>query len=122
MSNLHIRSTALRGLSFGIPDLLLIGSWSEACGLQMAVRLDHGSDTEEFEEVLTFHTEAGRPCRFIMWRDENAVYVQPLIGRVRPYGSVVEALSCSEPQRFIVLTDVMATGWPEEGGEVGRGD
>ena len=122
MSNLHIRSTALRGLSFSIPDLLLIGSWSEACGLRMAVRLDHGSDTEEFEEVLTFHTEAGRPCRFIMWRDENAVYVQPLIGRARRYESVVEALSGSAPPRFVVLTDVIATGWPEARGKVGRAD
>lgn len=114
MRNSYICSAALRGLSFSVPDLLLIGSWSMACGLQMTVRLDHRSDTEEFEEVLAFHTEAGRPSQFIMWLDQNAVYVQPLTGRTRRYESVVEALSGMAPHRFDVLTDVMAPSWPEE--------
>ena len=38
---------ALKGLSFSVADLVLIGSWSEANGFRMVVRLDHGSDAED---------------------------------------------------------------------------
>lgn len=146
MANLPIRSTALRRLSFSIPDLMLVQSWSEACGLAMAVRLDHGSDTEAFEEVLAFHTGAEHPWRFIMWRDEAAVYVRSLgsdrfrlylsdpnarclrgrfMSEVSPtsgdrartlrYRSVADALAGLTPRRGVVVTDVMATVWPDNG-------
>ncbi|HBK04729.1 MAG TPA: hypothetical protein DDZ81_02570 [Acetobacteraceae bacterium] len=115
MGNVQPGPTALRGLSFSIADLILIGSWSEAIGVRMAVRLDHGSDTEEFEEVLAFHTKAGHPCRFIMWRDEDAVHVQPLIGRTRRYESAAAALAGLAPRQIVVVTDVKATRWPDLG-------
>ena len=112
MGNVHIAARALRGLSFGIADLILIGSWSAAAGLRMTVRLDHGSDFEEFEEVLAFHPDPGHPCRFIMWRDDETVYVQPLIGRTRRYRCVADALSGLLPQPIVIVTDVTATRWP----------
>jgi hypothetical protein len=112
MSNVQMFSAGLRGLSFGIADLLLIGAWSSARGMEMVVRLDHGSETEEYEEVIAFHTPSGRPCRFIMWRDADAVYVQPLIGRTRRYASVVDAIMALTPQKPDVVTDVVASRWP----------
>ena len=114
MGNVQMFS-GLRGLSFSIADLLLVGAWSAARGLEMVVRLDHGSETEEYEEVIAFHTPSGRPCRFIMWRDVRSVYVQPLIGRLRRYDSVVDAIVAMTPQRPVVTTDVMASRWPDTG-------
>jgi hypothetical protein len=112
MDKVRSRSTTLRGLSFSIADLILIGSWSEAYGLRMAVRLDHGSDAEEFEEVLTFQAESGEPCRFIMWRDREAVYLQPLIGRPRRFASAADAIAGVTPRHTVVVTDVVAASWP----------
>lgn len=112
MGNVQIYSTGLVGLSFSIAELTLVAAWAEAQGLQMRVRLDHGSETEEYEEVLAFHTTWGRPRRCIMWRDSQAVYVQPLIGRARRYHSVADAIETLGPRQTTDLTDVMATRWP----------
>jgi hypothetical protein len=112
MRTVQISASQLRGLSFSIADLVLIRSWSEARGLRMVVRLDHGSETEEFEEVLAFHTEVGKPCRWMMWCDAEAVFVQPLLGRTQRYGSVAEAIDALTPRQTIVLTDVTASRWP----------
>ncbi len=112
MGNVQIYSTGLVGLSFSIAELILVAGWAEAQGLQMSVCLDHGSENEEYEEVLAFHTTWGRPRRHILWRDHQAVYVQPLIGRTRRYSSVADALDALAPHRATALTDVMPTGWP----------
>jgi hypothetical protein len=112
MGNVQIYSTGLVGLSFSIAELTLVAAWAEAQGLQLRVRLDHGSETEEYEEVLAFHTTWGRPRRYIMWRDYQAVYVQPLIGRTRRYRSVADAIATLTPPETTALSDVMPTGWP----------
>jgi hypothetical protein len=112
MGNVQIYSTGLVGLSFSIAELTLVAAWAEAQGLQMRVHLDHGSETEEYEEVLAFHTTWGRPRRCIMWRDNQAVYVQPLIGRTRRYRSVADAIETLTPRQTTALTDVTPTGWP----------
>jgi hypothetical protein len=112
MGNEQMYSTGLRGLSFSIADLLLIGAWSAARGQAMVVRLDHGSETEEYEEVIAFRTTWGRPRRTIMWRDYEAVYVQPLIGRTRRYRTVAEAIAALTPRQAVVVTDVTASRWP----------
>jgi hypothetical protein len=112
MGNVQIYSTGLVGLSFSIAELTLVAAWAEAQGLQMRVRLDHGSETEEYEEVLALDTTWGRPRRCILWRDYEAVYVQPLIGRTRRYRSVADAIDALTQPQTIALTDVMPTGWP----------
>jgi hypothetical protein len=112
MGNVQISSTGLVGLSFSIAELTLVAAWAEAQGLEMCVRLDHGSETEEYEEVLAFHNTWGRPQRCIMWRNSRAVYVQPLIGRTTRYQSVADAIAALTPRETIAVTDVMAIGWP----------
>jgi hypothetical protein len=89
----------VKGLSFGIADLMLVQAWSEAQRMRMVVRLDHGTMTEDYEEVLALHSDRSAPCRWFMWRESDSVVVQPLIGRSRRYGSVVEALEAMEPRR-----------------------
>jgi hypothetical protein len=121
MDKVQIRTAVLRGLSFSIADLTLIAGWAAAHGLRMEVRLDHGSDTEEFEEILAFHDERAGPCRFILWRDDQGVYLQPLIGRTRGFNSAVAALDTLTPSRTVVLTDVVAPNWPDRGRGVVRG-
>jgi hypothetical protein len=112
MGNVQSYSTGLVGLSFSIAELTLVEAWAEAQGLQMLVRLDHGSETEEYEEVLAFRATWGRPRRCIMWRDGEAVYVQPLIGRTRRYGSVAEAIATFSLNKPVAVTDVIASRWP----------
>lgn len=103
---------ALKGLSFSIAELILIGSWSEARRLRMVVRLDHGSDVEDYEEVLAFHLGGSPLCHWIMWRDLNVVFVQPLVGRTKRYGSVAEAIEALATKRRVVLTDIKPSHWP----------
>ena len=98
-----------------ISDLTLVQGWADFHNVRMVVRLDHGSETEEYEEVIAFHTASGRPCRYIMWRDACSVFVQPLIGRIRRYSSVVDAIVALTPREPIVVTDVMAQRWPDQG-------
>ncbi len=103
---------ALKGLSFSVAELTLIVSWSEASGLRMVVRLDHGSDAEDYEEVLAFHLADSPLCHWIMWRDAKTVYIQPLIGRVQPYVSVAEAFEAMAAKQHVVLTDIRPGRWP----------
>jgi hypothetical protein len=103
---------SLRGLSFNLEELTLVNSWSRSSSLRMVVRLDHGSEAEEFEEVLAIHVGDSALCRSIMWRDANVVYVQPLIGRTQRYGSVAEAFEALVAKQPVFLTDIEATGWP----------
>jgi hypothetical protein len=112
MGNVQIYTTGMVGLSFSIAELTLVEAWAEAQGLRMVVRLDHGSETEEYEEVIAFRTTWGRPRRTILWRDYEAVYVQPLIGRTRRYRTVAEAIAALTPRQAVVVTDVTASRWP----------
>ncbi len=110
---------AVKGLSFCIADLILVQAWSEAQRMRMVIRLDHGTATEDYEEVLALHPDRGSPCRWFIWREADAVVVQPLLGRSRRYGSVVEALEAMEPRRRVTQTIIRATRWP--GSCVGAG-
>jgi hypothetical protein len=102
----------LKGLSFDIADLLLVAAWSEAQSMRMAIWLDHGTDSEMYEEVLALHAAGGAPCRWLIWHERAAVCVQPLPGRSRCYGSVVDALEAMQPDRDGAQTHIQATGWP----------
>jgi hypothetical protein len=82
----------LKGLSFDIADLLLVRSRAEASDLRMVVRLDHGSDVEEYEEVLAFHRETNYQCPWLMWRNANSVFVRSLDGRALRYKSASKAI------------------------------
>jgi hypothetical protein len=101
------------GLAFEIADLVLIRSWADLLGSRMLIRLDHGVDGEEYEEVIAFPTGMSSLRQLIMWRDAEAVFVQPLIGRRQRYGSVAEALESLIFKPF-VLTDITATAWPPQ--------
>jgi hypothetical protein len=56
------------------------------------IRLDHGVEGEEYEEVIAFRTDA-TACFLLMWRDQNTVFAQPMPGRQQCFSSVSAALS-----------------------------
>lgn len=101
-----------KGIAFEIPDLLLIESWATLHGLGMSIRLDHGAEDEEYEEVIAFHIRNGPLTRLILWRNAETVFVQPLVGRRQQHDSIAEALENLLPKPRIILTDVNATEWP----------
>jgi hypothetical protein len=87
-----VQPKLLKGLSFEIADLMLIRSRSEAYGLRMVIRLDDGSDVDEYEEVVAIHAETSPPHQWLMWRNANAVFVRSNDGRPRRYESAAQAI------------------------------
>jgi hypothetical protein len=116
MRDLKMRGTTAapspRGLAFEIAELALMRSWADSHDCRMSIRLDHGADGEEYEEVIALEADTSSHCQLIIWRNAVAVFVQPLIGRMRRYGSVANALDSLDLKPRIVLTDITATSWP----------
>lgn len=111
MNSKPVRFGMPKGLAFDIPDLILAKGWAELNDFRMAVRLDHGAEDEEYEEIVAFHNDVTF-CRMIMWRNMDAVFVQPLVGKRQQYCTVAEALASVVPKQPVVLTDISATTWP----------
>ena len=81
-----------KGLAFEIIDLVLIKNWADLHDCRMLVRLDHGAEGEEYEEVIALYTGTNSQRHLIMWRNTAAVFLQPLIGQKQRYSSVAKAL------------------------------
>jgi hypothetical protein len=62
--------------------------------------------------VLAFHAPESPLCRWIVWRNAEIVFVQPLIGRTRRYGSIAEAMATLMPPRRFALINIKAERWP----------
>lgn len=100
---------AAKGIAFEIGDLIRAKSWAAFNDSRMFVRLDHGSEDEEYEEVIEFHKGVNSLCRVIMWRNHEAVFIQPMPGRKRRHASVAEALESLHPKQPVILADEIAT-------------
>jgi hypothetical protein len=107
-----VSKRSLKGLAFEIADLLLVESWAAFHDSRMVVRVDHCAEDEEYEEVIEIHCGTSSASRLIMWRNGEAVFVQPLLGRKQEYSSVAEALEYLFPKQREVLTDIVAWTWP----------
>jgi hypothetical protein len=111
-ASISLCSKAPKGLAFEIADHLLIRGWADLHDFLAEVRLDHGVEDEEYEEVIAFHTGVNRQCRLIVWRNKDAVFVQPLLGRTQRFGSVCDALENLIPAKHVLLTDIKEVYWP----------
>lgn len=100
------------GLSFSIADLILVKGWADAQSLRLTIHLDHGIEGEEYEEVLAFSKRESSLCQWILWRNAEHVFVQPLIGRPQCYASVADALNAVCPPDNVTVTDINPTSWP----------
>jgi hypothetical protein len=96
----------LNGLSFDVPDLLLARSWAAFHGLRMRVHLDRSNDSGQTDEVLAFHAGDGAPARWLAWRDEGTVYVQPAAARTVRFTRLADALESLIPEPTAALTDL----------------
>jgi hypothetical protein len=101
-----------KGVAFEIRDLILAKSWAAFNDSRIFIRLDHGSEDEEYEEIIEFRKGVSSPSRVFMWRNNEAVFVQPMPGSKRRYASVAEALGSLLPKQPVILTDIIATAWP----------
>ena len=100
-----------RGLAFDIADLQQARGWAVVHDRRLSIRLDHGAAGEEYEEVIEFHPGSQSRARIILWRNAEAVFVQPLPGRRQRYGSVQAALAdlLASSQRRMSVSDIVAT-------------
>lgn len=102
-----------KGLAFAIADLVLAGSWAASQDYRMMVRLDHGDTIEEYEEVIELRSGRSAASSLILWRNAEAVFVQPMPGKRRQHVSVAEALESLRPKPSVRPTDIVATAWPD---------
>jgi hypothetical protein len=81
----------LKGLAFDIADLRAIQSGAEYNGVRMDIRLDHGAEDEEYEEVIGFHIDSST-CSLLLWRNHNTGIAQRMSGRQLHFPSISAAL------------------------------
>nr|WP_294545402.1 hypothetical protein [uncultured Rhodopila sp.] len=101
-----------KGIAFEIADLVLVQSWAACTATRVAIRLDHGAEDEEYEEVIELHTASSSASRLIMWRNPTGVFVQPLLGRKQCFACVADALDSLHPKQRAELSDILAPAWP----------
>jgi hypothetical protein len=85
------------GLSFEIPDLILLRSWAEFHELRMVVELGHRGADGEYEEMVAIYAKDSPALRWLLWRTDEIV-VQPLIGRAIHCPSIADALEILSPR------------------------
>ena len=80
------------GLSFDIPDLLMIQAWADFHNLRMVIELDVAAGGDEYEELLGLYYGASEYRRWMIWRSADGIVVQPMMGR---------------PMHFLALSDAL---------------
>jgi hypothetical protein len=79
-------------MAFTISDLLLVKDWADRHDISMTVELDHRVDDEDCDELIAFRT-CGSASRFLLiWRDAEAIFAQPLVGRRLRFRSISHLL------------------------------
>lgn len=85
------------GLSFEVPDLLMLRAWAEYHELTMTMDLDTFTGTEEYEEIVNL-SEPGSPHhRWMIWRSADGIVVQPRLGRAMLFDVMADALDLLIP-------------------------
>jgi hypothetical protein len=64
----------------------------------MVVRLDYGSDVEEYEEVIVVYSGTSPQWNWMMWRNAGAVFVRSIDGRSGRYRSAAPSDRRPDPQ------------------------
>jgi hypothetical protein len=88
-----------KGLSFDIPDLLLVRAWAEFHGIRMEVELDHSAEGDEYEEMIGLFSPSTGFRRWMLWRSTDCVVAQPMVGRPRRFDTTAEALEALIPHQ-----------------------
>jgi hypothetical protein len=99
---MQLPRTAIRlptGFSFDVADLLLLRGWSDFHEIRMAIELDVCTEDEEYEELLALYERGCAFRRWMLWRSNDGIVVQPAMGRTMLFDSVVDALERLIPAR-----------------------
>ena len=92
---------------------MLATAWAASHDFGMLIRLDHGIEDDEYEEVIEFTEGPQSRPHLLMWRDAQAVFIQPILGKKHKFSSVAEALERLVPKKRVEVTDIIAKSWPE---------
>jgi hypothetical protein len=87
------------GLSFEIPDLLMLRAWTEFHDLRMSIDLDVCADGDEYEELLGIYDKDRAFRRWMLWRSCEGIVVKPAMDRSMLFdfmGDVLEILIPSD--------------------------
>jgi hypothetical protein len=87
------------GLSFDIPDLLLLKGWAEFHNLRLAVDLDVCADGDEYEELLGLYDRDRAFRRWMIWRSCDGIVVQPAMGHMMLFDFMADALDILIPAK-----------------------
>jgi hypothetical protein len=87
------------GLSFEIPDLLMLRGWAEYHDLRMAIDLDVCVDADEYEELLGLYDRSCAFRRWMIWRSCDGIEVQPAMGRRMLFDRMADVLDVLIPVR-----------------------
>jgi len=85
------------GLSFDIPDLLLVQAWADYHNLRMEIDLDIAAGGDEYEELLNLSYGQSEHRRWMIWRSRHAIVVQPMMGRKMMFPVMADALEALIP-------------------------
>jgi hypothetical protein len=101
-TSVHLPRTSVQtptGLSFDIPDLLMVQAWSDYHNLRMGIELDTATGSEEFEELLSLSYGTSKHPRWTIWRSTEGIVVQPTKGRPLRFDRMSVALEELIPAR-----------------------
>ena len=85
------------GVSFAIPDLLLVQAWAEFHELAVTIELDAVADGDEYEEIIGLSHTHSTFRRWMIWRSCDGIVVQPMMGRPMLFDCMADALEVLIP-------------------------
>jgi hypothetical protein len=85
------------GLSFDIPDLVMLRGWSDFHDLRMAIELDVCAEGDEYEEILGLYDRTRAFRRWMIWRSIDGIVVQPTMGHTMLFDRMADALEVLIP-------------------------
>lgn len=93
----RVSATIPTGLSFDIPDLLMLQGWADFHNLRMAIDLDVCADGDEYEELLGLYEKDRAFRRWMIWRSCEGIVVQPAMSRPMLFDFMNDALEMLIP-------------------------
>jgi hypothetical protein len=111
MEMLHLEATQHDGATaFKVPELMLLGAWSEFHGMRMAIDLAHCMDGAERDEVIVL-SEQRSSLHWMLWRSADGIVVQPMLGRERQFDTISDALESVRSTEPEELTNIHSGQW-----------
>lgn len=85
------------GLSFDIPDLLMLRAWADYHDLHMGLALDTVIAGAVYEEFVTLTDARRTDGRWGLWRSADGIVLQGMAGAPRLFATMADALELLIP-------------------------